>query len=72
MTTKNFNQGTQKLKTKNTPYYHGSATKITGGYLKPREQFNSVQNARVVGAFVTCKNVLVVMGWWSILIQNLV
>lgn len=53
MSAKNFNQGAQKLKTKNTPYYHGSATKITGGYLKPREQFNSVQNARVVGAFVT-------------------
>lgn len=37
----------------NKAYYHGSATKITGGYLNPCEQWNSVQNAKVNGAFVT-------------------
>ncbi len=35
------------------PFYHGSSNEIDGNYLKPRPQWNSVQNRRVVGAFVT-------------------
>lgn len=34
-------------------YYHGSATEIKDDALMPKEQWNSVQNARVKGAFVT-------------------
>lgn len=34
-------------------YYHGSNVEITGGYLKPHEEFNSVQDGVVSGAFVT-------------------
>ena len=34
-------------------YYHGSATEIQDDALMPKEQWNSVQNARVKGAFVT-------------------
>ena len=37
----------------NKPYYHGSARQISGDYLMPHEQWNSVQNTRVSGAFVT-------------------
>ena len=47
-----FSSGTKKLTTKRK-YYHGSATQIHGDFLQPREQFNSVQNKRVTGAFVT-------------------
>lgn len=35
------------------PYYHGSIRQIQGDHLIPREQWNSVQNAKVKGAFVT-------------------
>lgn len=35
------------------PYYHGSSRQIQGDHLMPYEQWNSVQNARVTGAFVT-------------------
>lgn len=37
----------------NKPYYHGSSRRIQGDYLVPHEQWNSIQNARVKGAFVT-------------------
>lgn len=37
----------------NKPYYHGSVNQIRGGYLMPRDQWNSVQNTRVTGAFIT-------------------
>ncbi|MBO7333211.1 MAG: hypothetical protein J6U64_06085 [Alphaproteobacteria bacterium] len=33
-------------------FYHGSATKIQGEFLQPKEQFNSAQDRRVLGAFV--------------------
>ena len=46
-----FEQATQQIESRT--FYHGSATKIDGDFLKPKEQFNSVQNKRVVGAFVT-------------------
>ena len=35
------------------PFYHGSAKQIPGSHLMPRNQWNSVQNTRVNGAFVT-------------------
>ena len=34
-------------------YYHGSNVEIKGDYLKPHEEFNSVQDGVVSGAFVT-------------------
>jgi len=34
-------------------YYHGSATLIQDAFLQPKEQFNSIQNKRIIGAFVT-------------------
>ena len=37
----------------NKPYYHGSARQIPGNHLMPYDQWNSVQNTRVCGAFVT-------------------
>ena len=43
--------GTQQIESRT--FYHGSATKIDADFLEPKEQFNSVQNKRVVGAFVT-------------------
>ena len=46
-----FEQATQQIESRT--FYHGSATKIDGDFLEPKEQFNSVQNKRVVGAFVT-------------------
>ena len=46
-----FEHATQKIESRT--FYHGSATKIDGDFLKSKEQFNSVQNKRVVGAFVT-------------------
>jgi hypothetical protein len=46
-----FDKGAQQIKSRT--FYHGSATKIDGEFLEPKEQFNSVQNKRVVGAFVT-------------------
>lgn len=46
-----FEQGTQNIESRK--FYHGSATKIDGDFLEPKEQFNSVQNKRVAGAFVT-------------------
>ena len=46
-----FEQATQQVESRT--FYHGSATKIDGDFLEPKEQFNSVQNKRVVGAFVT-------------------
>ena len=46
-----FEQAIQQIESRT--FYHGSATKIDGDFLEPKEQFNSVQNKRVVGAFVT-------------------
>ena len=46
-----FEHATQQIESRT--FYHGSATKIDGDFLEPKEQFNSVQNKRVVGAFVT-------------------
>ena len=46
-----FEHATQQIKSRT--FYHGSATKIDGDFLEPKEQFNSVQNKRVIGAFVT-------------------
>lgn len=46
-----FEQATQQIESRT--FYHGSATKIDGDFLEPKVQFNSVQNKRVVGAFVT-------------------
>ena len=46
-----FAKGVQQIEART--FYHGSATKIDGDFLEPKEQFNSVQNKRVVGAFVT-------------------
>lgn len=46
-----FEQATQQIESRT--FYHGSATKIDGDFLEPKEQFNSVQNKRVIGAFVT-------------------
>ena len=46
-----FEHATQQIESRT--FYHGSATKIDGDFLKSKEQFNSVQNKRVVGAFVT-------------------
>ena len=46
-----FEQGMQNIESRR--FYHGSATKIDGDFLIPKEQFNSVQNQRVVGAFIT-------------------
>lgn len=34
-------------------YYHGSVADITNDYLRPREQFNHVQDGVVTGVFVT-------------------
>ena len=46
-----FEYGSKQIESRT--FYHGSATKIDGDFLEPKEQFNSVQNKRVVGAFVT-------------------
>ena len=46
-----FEQGRQSIEART--FYHGSATKIDGNFLVPKEQFNSIQNKRVTGAFVT-------------------
>lgn len=46
-----FEQATQNIESRK--FYHGSATKIDGNFLDPKEQFNSIQNKRVTGAFVT-------------------
>ncbi len=51
MTKDSFYQGIKQIELHK--FYHGSATKIKGDFLQPREQFNSIQNERVVGAFVT-------------------
>ena len=44
-----FEHATQQIKSRT--FYHGSATKIDGDFLEPKEQFNSVQNKRVIGAY---------------------
>lgn len=51
MTKDIFEQGKQDIEVRT--FYHGSATKIDGNFLDPKEQFNSIQNKRVTGAFVT-------------------
>lgn len=46
-----FNQATANLM--QSKYYHGSNVEIHGDYLQPHEEFNSVQDNVVSGAFVT-------------------
>lgn len=43
----------EKMEMNKRPYYHGSAAEIKEDVLLPVEQWNSVQNTRVKGAFVT-------------------
>ncbi len=42
-----------KSKVIHKKYYHGSVADITDGYLRPREQFNHVQDGVVTGVFIT-------------------
>lgn len=46
-----FNQAAANLM--QSKYYHGSNVEIHGDYLQPHEEFNSVQDNVVSGAFVT-------------------
>ena len=50
----NKNALTQATKNMNpTKFYHGSATKISDGYLRPNKQFNNLQDKVVSAVFVT-------------------
>ena len=53
MKSKNFENGIETVHKKLKPYYHGSATELTGNSLHPRRQYTHKMDARVNAVFVT-------------------